>query len=149
MSSVETLQPDSFSSELDREFVPLVRGIFRLFKVRATGVSAAGLFILNQIANMERPMANEIAKTTHITTAAASQLIGQLIGVGLVRRERSPEDRRVFNLVLTKRGVEAIEVNRAIHLDILSRVFSCLSRQEGAELLRLLRKVRANNPEVG
>lgn len=133
---------------LEEEFVPLVRGIFKRFRECSTGASAAGLFILNRIASMDRPTAKAIAATAHVTTAAASQLLAQLIEAGLVKRERSAKDRRSFHLALTPSGERVIEENRSVHFDVFSEVFSCLAAGERKELVRMLRKVRASNPEL-
>lgn len=135
--------------ELHQEFVPVLRGLLRQFKESTSGVSVAGLFVLRQVAAMDDATTKSIAQVTHITAAGASQIITQLIDGGLVERKRSEEDHRVFHLVATSEGRETLERNRALHSGVLRAIFSCLGQAERRELLRLFKRLRSHNPDLG
>lgn len=75
------------------------------------------------------------------TKATVTVLIDKLEKQGLVKREKSQEDSRVTNIVLTKKGEElkpifidiSDELNRFLHKN--------LSKDEAKELNRILRKI--------
>ncbi len=135
-----------FLRELDEQIIPLSRNLFRQFTRLSQSVSASGLHLLKMITLLENPTAKELAKHTLITAAAASQLISQLIEGGYLSRERSRRDHRSFTLVLTDAGKQVIEENRRLRRRILSRHFACLEPEERMEFLRIMRKIRANQP---
>ena len=142
----ERYDDEHFLRELDEQIIPLSRNLFRQFTRLSESVSASGLHLLKMITLMEHPTAKELAKNTLITPAAASQLLSQLIESGFVSRERSIRDRRSFTLVLTDEGRRVIEENRRLRSRVLSRHFACLDPEERLEFIRIMRKIRANQP---
>lgn len=142
----EAYDDEQFLRELDEQIIPLSRNLFRQFGRLSQSVSASGLHLLKMITLIENPTAKELAKNTLITPAAASQLLSQLIESGFVSRERSKQDRRSFTLVLTDAGRQVIEENRRVRSRILSRHFACLDPEERLEFIRIMRKIRTNQP---
>ncbi|HUX22268.1 MAG TPA: MarR family winged helix-turn-helix transcriptional regulator [Spirochaetia bacterium] len=137
---------DQFLRELDEQVIPLGRNMFREFNRTASSVTASSLHLMKMITLLEHPTAKELAKHTLISDAATSQLLVPLMREGLISRERSDRDRRVFNLVLTEKGLRVIEENRLLRRQILAGHFSCLDTRERGEFLRLVRKLRKHAP---
>jgi len=68
-------------------------------------------------------------------------LIDELEARELLRRERSPSDRRVFALHLTAQGEEMVERIRAIGVEHERAVTAALTDDEAQQLADLLRRV--------
>lgn len=83
----------------------------------------------------------ELARVLGVEGSTMVQAIARLTGLGLVARERAPEDRRRSTLRLTRAGQDAvalIEANLAAHEDAVLRGFSAEDR---ATLQRLLGRI--------
>jgi len=68
------------------------------------GFTNGQFFLLYFIEKMDRPTVGEIADQLGVGMPTVTHLLNDLEGRGLVRRERSSEDRRVVRLVVTSRG---------------------------------------------
>jgi DNA-binding MarR family transcriptional regulator len=106
------------------------------------GYSFADLDLLGTLAiDQDMPhRATDLASTLHISNAVISTRIARREKAGVLKRQRNPEDRRVFDLALTPPGRALIE--RAI-VDIaaqskLVRFFRQLSPTDRQTLSRLL-----------
>jgi DNA-binding MarR family transcriptional regulator len=74
-----------------------------------------------------------------------TRLVDRLEAAGLVRRARTPEDRRVVLIRITDRGLKLLAALDEPVLALHRRQLGHLSREELAELNRLL--VKARRPE--
>jgi len=63
---------------------------------------------------------------------------------GLVKRERSSEDRRIITIYLTEKGKETIESVLPQHVAAIKSQFEILSPEEQIQLGKLLRKLGRN-----
>jgi DNA-binding MarR family transcriptional regulator len=84
----------------------LVRAL-RLFDREATtkfGVGAAQMFVLHVLNDQTELSLNELADRTATDQSSVSIVVTKLVRMGLVRRERSTEDRRELVLSLTAKG---------------------------------------------
>ena len=68
---------------------------------------------------------------------------------GLVRRDRSKEDRRVLHMMLTAKGQRLIEAVWPKHLELLVQSMSVLDPAEQAELARLCKKLGIGQQPAG
>lgn len=82
----------------------------------------------------------EIQNKLGIRPGSVSELISKLENRGLVIREKSDEDKRTFNIVLTEQGEKAFEEISAVD-DIYKGLFSVLSKEECETLNGLLEKL--------
>jgi DNA-binding MarR family transcriptional regulator len=71
---------------------------------RELGVSAAQLFVLRQLALEPGQSLGDLCGRTRTTQSSVSEVVGRLVGRGLVRREPSTRDRRRVVLTLTAAG---------------------------------------------
>jgi len=71
--------------------------------------SAAGLFVLQTLADGGTLSVNEIAARTHTHQSSASVVVNRLVKRKLVRRARSVDDGRRVELTLAPQGVEFLK----------------------------------------
>ncbi|HEX5385252.1 MAG TPA: MarR family transcriptional regulator [Gemmatimonadales bacterium] len=71
---------------------------------RATGLSGAQLFVLQQLAEAPAQSLNDLAERTRTHQSSVSVIVTRLVGRGLVSRRRSPEDARRLLLELSPGG---------------------------------------------
>lgn len=83
----------------------------------------------------------ELAKKLLKTCGTVTSNVDALEEKGLVRRERSPGDRRVIHVSLTRQGSALIERLFPLHARAVATQFLVLSRTEREILRRLCRKV--------
>jgi len=84
----------------------------------------------------------EIASRTIAIVPGITGLIDRLEDVGLVKRERCSEDRRVIFVAITEKGGETLAQLDQPVIDLHHQVMGHLSQAETKELIRLLEKVR-------
>jgi DNA-binding MarR family transcriptional regulator len=86
----------------------------------------------------------ELARDTSLDPAAITRALDRLEAKGLLRRERSQQDRRVVQLVLTPEGEEAAQRVPVVLAEVLNAHLAGFSKTEWQTLLDLLRRVVAN-----
>ena len=92
---------------------------------------------------MQRGMAStpfELSKMLSVDTGLMTRMLDKLETKGLLARSRSVDDRRVVNLVLTKKGDEIAAAIPDIALEVLNARLKKFTKVEFEELLRLLNK---------
>lgn len=98
--------------------------------LRETGCRIRELRVLRLIDDTPGTTFAELARTTGFERSLTSRIIQSLLAAGLVVRENSPEDARVFLLRTTDKGREVRQVARRVS-DRLERVLTQpLSREE-------------------
>jgi len=85
--------------------------------------------------------AGDLCRDLHHDTGAFTRVLDHLEGRGLVRRERSAEDRRVVRLHLTPEGRQAVQGMVPIVVERLNDALQDFSAAEVATLARLLRRL--------
>jgi DNA-binding MarR family transcriptional regulator len=78
-----------------------------------------------------------------------THLVDRLEREGLVERVPDPDDRRGVLVSLTRRGRAVVERVGPSHLETQRRMLAALTKQEQAELARLLRKLLIELEERG
>ncbi|SAL84205.1 MarR family transcriptional regulator [Caballeronia choica] len=82
----------------------------------------------------------ELSKLLGIDTGLMTRMLDKLEGKGLLGRERSVEDRRVVNLLLTAKGREVADRIPDIAPEVLNARLGKFSKAEFDEFRRLLGK---------
>jgi DNA-binding MarR family transcriptional regulator len=89
----------------------------------------------------------QLGQVLSIQRANMVPLLSSLIDDGLVRREASAEDKRVFELYLTEEGTARLETTQALILAHEKRLLSVLTARERQTLIGLLAKIAATGAE--
>lgn len=71
---------------------------------KQTGLTAPQLLVLQSVAETERAKPSDVARRIHLSQATITSIVDRLAKAGLITRERSPQDRRVHEIVLTQEG---------------------------------------------
>ncbi len=108
-------EPTTASEDVAADVLKQFRIIFRSVKKhfqaieRKCGIGGSQLWALAAI--VERPglRVSELAKSLSVHQSTASNLVEQMVRLGLIRRERDEEDQRVVHLCATPRGLALLE----------------------------------------
>ena len=84
----------------------------------------------------------ELSRRLMVTNGNVTGLIDRLVTEGLVARQPAPHDRRAQLVRLTPAGKQAFEAMIPKHQDFIAQRFQGISRNELAELHRLLGKLK-------
>jgi DNA-binding MarR family transcriptional regulator len=96
------------------------------------------LKIMDKYGNVTFSRLAELTKTSKPTI---SELVNKLIRLKCVYKERSPDDRRMSYIYLTRRGKEIARVERATMLKVVDRILVSLKDREVDLLITLFNKV--------
>lgn len=86
----------------------------------------------------------EVAREMQTDPGATTRLLDRLEAKGLCRRERSTEDRRVVNLVLTPEGEAVADKVPPVLCDVMNAHLAGFSQEEWQTLLGYLERMVAN-----
>ncbi len=84
---------------------------------------------------------SELAKALGFTMSAVTAIIDKMIGLKLVKRERSSQDRRVVKVLMLEKGRETAGRIRKERINIANDLLSSLNKKDKEEYLRLSRKI--------
>lgn len=108
-------------------------------------VTAAQVIVVLNLAGKESATcAAELCKGISYDAGAMTRMLDRLEAKGLVRRTRSPEDRRLVNLELTDAGKAAYPRLREISMRVLNRSLRDFSKDEARTLETLLQRMARN-----
>ncbi len=98
------------------------------------------LFVLGRISEQGVNM-TEIQNNLFMTKSAVSQILSDLEGRRLIRREIDPSDRRKIKVTLTDDGKKFLQRQRQYADDVLELTITRFGEENMNELLRLLNKL--------
>ena len=125
-------------SALDRELAADER-------LAALDVTAAQVIILGSLGSGEGvKSASDLCKGISYDAGAMTRMIDRLETKGLIRRSRSPEDRRLVNLELTDEGRATYPRMRAIGMAVLNRFLRGFTKSEARQLEGFLHRMLEN-----
>ena len=102
---------------------------FRHF-IKQSGLSMSQLSILLRLYHHHACGVTEIGEHLGVSSAAASQLIDRLVGLGLLERSEDPRDRRSKNISLTPRAIALVQESIAARQRWLLALTEALPPQE-------------------
>ncbi len=88
---------------------------------------------------------SEIARRIGLSQAAAGRTVEQLVRLGIVARQESPEDRRVKLVCLTPAGMELADQHVERKRNAIKTVIERLPVDDSARLTAALRPILAGN----
>ncbi len=104
------------------------------------GLTVPQLLVLRSIQRRaQQPTMSTLADDTLQRCATMTGIVGRLVKLGLVARERDPHDRRRVLVQLTPAGRAVLENARGCREKRLRDTLAYLHTQDALELLRLLR----------
>ena len=121
----------SMSDALDEELAPL-------------GITAAQFVILVMLADADADSASNLCRSASYDQGAMTRMIDRLERKGLVRRVRSPNDRRRVNLELTAEGRAVYPKLIESAANVQNRFLRGFSKTDAQQLDGLLRRMLAN-----
>jgi DNA-binding MarR family transcriptional regulator len=108
-------------------------------------ISSAQFIVLVNLAGQEcATSASELCKGISYDAGAMTRMLDRLEAKGLVRRTRSPDDRRLVRLELTQAGKAAYPRLREISRRVLNRSMSDFTLADARTLEDLLQRMRHN-----
>lgn len=119
-----------------------------LQETEAHGLTPVQYAALNQVARTPGVDQRTLARLVGQDTSTTAGVIDRLEARGLMRRQSSPEDKRVRLLQVTEEGSALLA---AITPDIVSaqeRILNPLTQAEREEFMRMLRTIVAANKEL-
>ncbi|WP_175150092.1 MarR family winged helix-turn-helix transcriptional regulator [Paraburkholderia ultramafica] len=108
--------------------------------LRGLGVTSRQMGILHLLGRGVADTPFELARRLDMDTSAMTRVLDRLETGGLLIRSRNTDDRRIVNLVLTKKGEEVVARIPEIAPAILSAQVKEFTESELNELRRLLGK---------
>jgi len=108
-ASDELDSPDNPAAVL-RQFRVIFRSVKKHFQVieRTCGIGGSQLWALAAVSESPGIRVSDLAKAMSIHQSTASNLVEQMVKLGLIVRERDAEDQRVVRLNATARGLALI-----------------------------------------
>jgi DNA-binding MarR family transcriptional regulator len=106
--------------------------------------SAQFMVIVNLAGREGASSASELCKGISYDAGAMTRMLDRLEVKGLVRRTRSPDDRRLVNLELTQAGKDAYPRMRQISMQVLNRALRDFTLDEAKTLQTLLQRLASN-----
>lgn len=100
------------------------------------GVTSTQLMVLRKLELHPDVGITELADLLHLGNSAASGVVDRMVKAGLITRQRSESDKRIFKLAMTDKGREIRDRSKQAlrsHLEPLSNI----SAEDAEELLRL------------
>ncbi len=111
------------------------------------GLTPAAFDVLSNLRRSGSPYrltTGELAESALLTSAGMTFRIDKLEAEGLVRRVRSPDDRRLVYAELTATGLQRIDAVYQEHIALENEMLAGLSTAERELLTSLLRKLAAS-----
>jgi DNA-binding MarR family transcriptional regulator len=119
----------------------LMRGVFNQHVGEPLNLRTVDFTLLMLLLANEDVTPSQISRTLAMSAPNLTQLLDRLAERGLVARERSPHDRRVQHIRLTRTGRTLAKKAHEISLGMEQETLSHLSDAERAMLLELLQRV--------
>ncbi|MDP2498060.1 MAG: MarR family transcriptional regulator [Candidatus Palauibacterales bacterium] len=109
--------------------------------LREEGLTVSQLGVLEALMHIGPMVQSELAEKLLTSPSNLTTVLDNLERDGMVRRQRSTEDRRQVEVSLTSDGRELIEDVFPSHAGRITRLFGALDPEEQEELGRLCRKL--------
>lgn len=108
------------------------------------GVTSAQWRLLLRLAREPGLKQVELAERLDVEPITACRIVDRLEDAGLVKRQRDPDDRRAWRLVLTAKAAPILEKLRLLAEEMSAEAFAGLSSDEVENMRAVLARVREN-----
>ena len=97
--------------------------------------------LLHIIGHHKKVGVKEIAEHLGVTSSAATQMIDNMVGSGLLVREDSQDDRRALNIKVSNQSKKYLKKIREKGIEHLAIIFSALSDKELVKFGKINKKI--------
>lgn len=108
------------------------------------GVTATQLNVLKLLEEIGELSLSELSRRLAAQNSTVTGIVDRMVQAGLVLREQSAEDRRVWRIRMTPRGAELAAKTQVLPWDLLRTALASLDRREKEQLVTTLQKVAAH-----
>lgn len=110
---------------------------------KESGLTAPQLLVMQKIAQLDGPMAKQVAKEITLSPATITNIIDRLESRDLVKRQRCAHDKRKVELYLTAQGESILlEGHQPLQLHFIKR-YQSLQPWEQSQLLSSVERIAA------
>lgn len=113
-------------------------------RVAALGVTSSQWKMLSRLAREPGLKQVELAERLDIEPITACRIVDRLEEAGLVERQRDPEDRRAWRLVLTGKAEPMVRQLRSLAEEMAGEAFQGFGQDEIEAMRAMLARVRDN-----
>ncbi|SCH18225.1 MULTISPECIES: MarR family winged helix-turn-helix transcriptional regulator [unclassified Romboutsia] len=100
--------------------------------------------LLDFLVNNSGCSQRELAKYCKIEPATATSILAGMEKEGLIYRERNANDKRILNVFLTEKGIDAQKKVEKVFLELDDICFEGFSEEEKLETIKILNKLHDN-----
>ncbi len=111
--------------------------------IKAYGLTAPQLLILQSIRDEYAVTASALARRVSLSQATVTNILDRLESRGLLRRQRSTEDKRKVNVLLTEQGLELLKRAPSPFQERFIRRYRRLPEWEQLMILSAVQKIAA------
>ena len=115
------------------------RAVFGRFQRREASLTTVETFCMEIIMALGQPTVNEFSNFVGISPPNAAYKINNLIQKGYVRKERSPDDKREYHLVVTQKYIDYYNISYSYLGTVMGRIQQRFPPEEVARLEEMLR----------
>ncbi len=133
---INKLMVDVFNDILRIEELAVKRGAFR-------DISITEMHTVEAVGLHGQKNMTDVAKRLGITVGTLTTAISNLVKKGYVERIKSEADRRVVNIMLTKRGRLLFRMHEKFHRNLIEDVINTLDEDECNVLTKALTQMHA------
>ncbi len=108
---------------------------------RVSGLTTSQLVLLKAVRDQRLATISELAATISLSQATLTTIIDRLEHLGLVKRERSAEDKRKVRVSLTEAGLKVLDLAPEPLQESFIRQFSALKDWERSMIMAALQRV--------
>jgi DNA-binding MarR family transcriptional regulator len=105
------------------------------------GITATQLNVLQLLAEIGSLSLSELSRRLAAQNSSVSGLVDRMVQAGLIAREQSADDRRVWRIRLSEAGLEMARSAEVAPWGILRRALATLDGREKDQLVAILQKV--------
>ena len=113
------------------------------------GIGPKEFLLMRFVAASEGRSQQALAERLGIPPSRMVALVDHLEEAGLVERRPNPEDRRIRELHLTRKGKGSLERAKKIAIDYETQLCAGINREERETLIDLLQKLQVGQTELG
>lgn len=116
----------------------------RVFDEKKLGITVDQWVLLKIIQENESSSQKELAEISYRDGASITRSLKLLDNMGFIKRTPTPEDKRQYNISLSKKGEDFVEMNMDMVKSHRKKSVKGLSKGDLQELKRMLVQIRKN-----